>query len=484
MKILIVERDTEEMKGIEWYLKTYFSEQVVIQTSTSTEELDALIVSFQPKVIIMETELMTAHNQAILTKHRKHVIAITSSPIFQQAVRAIEVRALQLFIKPIPLEKLKSTLLSLPDALTSSEKATLPHYETKLYDYLYLNVLPTEDMREYSFIVMEPEEERFNLELYNWFISMPIFQQFKAVPLRSRIVAFVKTDDLSHVEKQLRIVMQEWHAVSGKDVNIAIYTGQSEVIIDMYESCKGALSQRFYKGYGQIFKSDSPLTIARFDPLLSPEQQQLWITSLESGDLKQIKQFLYRLTNPEHYYHYEDTRIHLTSILAQIRRYMRKYQLHEDEALELKYRELFHFILQHPILYTIVQEFILFIQLLMENVKESAYQRQIDYVEMAMQLIEKHYNDPQLSLHSVAGELNISTNYLSNIFSKKRGIPFKKYLQQYRLQQSERLVVETRMTITEVANEVGFIDSNYFTKVFKEHYRLTPLKYRVQKQKS
>lgn len=483
MHILIVERDTEEMKGIAWYLKTYLSEQVVIECMTSSEKLEEAIISFQPSVIIMETELMNSYNQGILRKHKKHIIAITSSPIFQQAIRAIEVNALQLFIKPIPLEKLKSTLLTLPEKGDNVTEKSIPHFESQLYYNLYLNTPPTEELEDYSFILIEPDDADFNLELYNWFIQLPFFQKFKAVPLHSRIIALIKSDDYAQIEKQMRIIIQEWYAVSGREMNIAVFTGKQSAISDMYESCKKALIQRFYKGYGQIIKSESPLPMTRFDPLLTPEEQQLWISILENGDMKQIKQFLYRLTDPQKYYHYEDVRIHLTSILAQIRRFMRKYQLHEEEELEAKYRELFHFILQHPILYTIVQEFILFIQVLVESVRESTYQGQVDYVEIALQLIERDYNNPSLSLHSVANELNISANYLSYIFSKKRGIPFKKFLQQYRLQQSEKLIVETRLSISEVAREVGFVDSNYFTKVFKEYYHFTPLKYRTQKQK-
>lgn len=483
MRILIVERDVEEIKGIEWYLKNYLSEQVVVESETNTIRLDEVIVAFNPSVIIMETELMNPHIQSIVKRHNKHMVAVTSSPIFQQAVRAIEVNALQLFVKPIPLEKLKSTLLALPDKAEQQVKVGLSHFESQLYYNLYLNMPPSIELQEYSFILIEPEDPKYNLELYNWFIQLPVFNEFKAVPLQKRIVCLIQSNDFVQIEKQLRIIIQEWHAVSGRDLNVAVYSGEERSISEMYELCKKALIVRFYKGYGHIIKSDYPLPITRLDPLLTPDEQQLWIASLENSDLKQIKQLFYRLTNVNQYYHYEDVRIHLTSILAQIRRFMMKYHLHEQPQIEENYRQLFHLILQHPILYAIVQEFILFIQMLMESVKESAYHGQVDYVEMAIQIIEKNYSDATVSLNSVAGHLNISSNYLSNIFSKKRGIPFKKYLKQYRLQQAEKLLMETRLSISEIALAVGFVDSNYFTKVFKEYFRVTPLKYRGQKQK-
>lgn len=484
MKILIIERDIEEMKGIEWYLKNYLSEQVVIESATVTTNLEDLILDFDPTVIIMETELMNTHLQTILKKHRKHIIAVTASPIFEQAVRAIEVNALQLFIPPIPLEKLKSTLLTLPDRQEQRTVAGLEQYEAQLYYNLYLNTKPSFDLQHYSFVLIEPENYLFNLQLYNWLKELPILSNMKAVPLQKRIVCLIESTYYLQLEKQLRILIHEWQTVGHCHMNIAVYNGDPRTISEMYEQCKKALMLRFYKGYGHIIKSDFALTMTRLDPLLTPDAQQQWIASLENNDLAQIKDMFYQLTNVDTYYHYEDMRIHLTSILAQIRRYMMKYHLHEQVEMETKYRELFHFILQHPILYEIVREFILFIQMLMEEVKNALQQGQVDYVELAIQIIEKTYDDSTLSLHAVAKDLNISANYLSNIFSKKRGIPFKKYLQQYRLQRAEKLLLETRQSISEIALAVGFVDSNYFTKVFKEYYRTTPLKYRSFKEKN
>ena len=111
-------------------------------------------------------------------------------------------------------------------------------------------------------------------------------------------------------------------------------------------------------------------------------------------------------------------------------------------------------------------------------------QQQIaDYTEIAVDIIERDYRNPDLTLQVVANELNISANYLSNVFSKNRGIPFRKFMQQYRVQQAEKLLIETNLEIGTIAEIVGFTDSNYFTKVFREYYHLTPYRYRLQVRK-
>lgn len=124
------------------------------------------------------------------------------------------------------------------------------------------------------------------------------------------------------------------------------------------------------------------------------------------------------LTTSSTYYHQDDVRIHLTSILAQIRRFMMKYHLQQQAKIEQQYRALFHFILEHPILYAIVQEFILFTQRLIDARKNLQLQQIADYTELAVEIIERDYENAELTLQHAANKLNISTNYLSNVFSK------------------------------------------------------------------
>lgn len=480
MKILIVERDIEEIKGIEWYLKNYFMSNIEVIEMIDSSKLIETLYDIKPQVVLIEMELISPSIEQFLYKQTIPIIGITAEPIFQQAMKAIRLKALDLFLKPIPLEQLKSALLQIPSNETTNTSGAVPlEAQLQLYSDLYLNKLEVFSLKERAFFLMECANFEQNLMLYDWLIAFPLFQNLTALPLQNRVIGIVELNDFTQLQKQLRILNQEWEKFSDDALNIAVYDGKESTLQTMYQACKKTLAQRFYKGYSHIFKSSQTLHVKRLDPLLTFEQQQLWITSLEHGDVKAIKAFLYALTNRSTYYHQDDVRIHLTSILAQIRRFMMKYHLQQQAKIEQQYRALFHFILEHPILYAIVQEFILFTQLLIETVKNLQQQQIADYAELAVEIIEREYKNPELTLPLVASNLNISANYLSNLFSKKRGIPFKKFLQQYRVQQAEKLLTATDASIATIAEMVGFTDSNYFTKVFREYYHLTPHRYRL-----
>jgi len=202
------------------------------------------------------------------------------------------------------------------------------------------------------------------------------------------------------------------------------------------------------------------------------------ISSLEDGNIEAVKVFLYRLSNEGIYYEQDDLRIHLTSVLAQIRRFMLKYKLHEKAAIEQNYRQLFHLIIEHPIFYTIQNGIISFTQKLIELAREARMEKRADYVELAIEIIDQQFQDSGLSLPYVAHKLGISPNYLSTIFSKKQGLPLKRYLQQVRIHNATKMLVETDFAISEIAYLNGFEDSNYFIKIFKQHIGITPNRYR------
>lgn len=74
----------------------------------------------------------------------------------------------------------------------------------------------------------------------------------------------------------------------------------------------------------------------------------------------------------------------------------------------------------------------------------------------------------QLSRWQLADSVNISEDYLTRIFRKDMGISPWDYLNRYRIQLSSELLVQTGLTINEIALKTGFQDQAYFCRVFKK----------------
>lgn len=103
-------------------------------------------------------------------------------------------------------------------------------------------------------------------------------------------------------------------------------------------------------------------------------------------------------------------------------------------------------------------------------------------VEKALEYIDRHYADEDISLNAVARAVNLSTNYLSAMFSQKMGVSFVEYLTQKRMTRAKQLLRQSGKRSSEVAAEVGYKDPRYFSVVFKKTQGCTPREYRAGEQ--
>ncbi len=81
----------------------------------------------------------------------------------------------------------------------------------------------------------------------------------------------------------------------------------------------------------------------------------------------------------------------------------------------------------------------------------------------------------------IANSLNYNGDYLNRIFKKWYGLSMKEYCQKIYMKETVRLLTETDLSITQIANRVGFVNPTQFYHIFKDYYGCTPQDYRMQK---
>jgi len=99
-------------------------------------------------------------------------------------------------------------------------------------------------------------------------------------------------------------------------------------------------------------------------------------------------------------------------------------------------------------------------------------------ISKAQEYIINNYSDKDITLHSVAREVNISPNHFSTIFSKETGETFISYVTKVRLDKAKVLLKTTQMRTSDISYEVGYNDTHYFSYVFKKHNGMTPKEFR------
>lgn len=83
-----------------------------------------------------------------------------------------------------------------------------------------------------------------------------------------------------------------------------------------------------------------------------------------------------------------------------------------------------------------------------------------------------------LSLKNISAHLNINASYLSALFKKECGETLTDYVNRKRMENATFLLTHSDKQIQAVAEECGILDVNYFIKLFKRQYGITPSQYR------
>ena len=95
----------------------------------------------------------------------------------------------------------------------------------------------------------------------------------------------------------------------------------------------------------------------------------------------------------------------------------------------------------------------------------------------AMEIINKSYQE-KITVDSIAREMNYSPSYLRYIFKKEGDTTPNKQINAVRLENAKYLLLNTNLSVTEISFRCGFVDSNYFSTVFKERYGHPPKAYK------
>jgi AraC-type DNA-binding domain-containing proteins len=94
----------------------------------------------------------------------------------------------------------------------------------------------------------------------------------------------------------------------------------------------------------------------------------------------------------------------------------------------------------------------------------------------ALKYIEDHYRDGTLT--DLAAQVNQSVYQLSRLIQAATGDNFKELLRQKRLNKAVQLLHDTNLSVSDIINAVGYDNTSYFYRVFRQAYGVSPKEYR------
>jgi len=100
-------------------------------------------------------------------------------------------------------------------------------------------------------------------------------------------------------------------------------------------------------------------------------------------------------------------------------------------------------------------------------------------IDQVLQYIEEHYTQ-ELRISRLAEEFHFTSSYFSTLFRRKTGKTLTKYIMEKRIHLAQQYLINTKMSIKEIADCTGYSDYFQFNKVFRRMTGMSPSAYRLQ----
>ncbi|KAB2329955.1 helix-turn-helix domain-containing protein [Cytobacillus depressus] len=486
MDIHVLAKDTLEAQGIRWIIESHLT-GIRLSQCDSMETLFQSVQKLRPNLVIIDMDRWGKESERIcemLQRHKIRWLGISSERIFQTAYRALRFRAEDVLFRPFSADDLVKHVQQLR-FLARNEKPFFSNqsFNTENNQIEYPDLFIGNQKTDYPITMvafLTPNSSLLHL-VYDALQRYPFPDKNTLFALSDFILCVQETEKIETLQEVLHSFLTRWKVQMDEPLAIVISISSSEHSLKQkYQQIQQLTKRIFFEGYDIILAENDQILSREMDPFLTPLEQRQWIEMLEKQNTNAIKEWVEHefLTYEQPYPDPEMVRIRLTSVLAQIRRHMKSYNL-QSESLEADYHEVFQQIIHKPVIYQIVQELLAFTGRLLHQVKDQLLQEgPRSLVEKVRELIESNYWDAGWNLAACAEALRINKSTLSRRFAKESGVSFRDLLHQVRVQEAKRLLQETDLSLEEVARLTGYTHQTYFNAKFKQLESCTPSAYR------
>lgn len=267
-------------------------------------------------------------------------------------------------------------------------------------------------------------------------------------------------------------------ASTGIDVNIFIgkKIDKLEALSKSYSSACALKSIGAFRSKKDIYIYEEEISASENTVIIAKDRLDEVIAAIDSNNKDEIEQSVQKLFDELGNDPQEDTlRLNVNYLLFRL--------IHKatEMADDINQEEVLRFIAEHSTENEILRgssmhltyfciEYSQYLSQLRENISGGVV------LEIEKEIRDNYMEN--ITLRDLGKKYFVNSSYLGQIFQKKYNKSFKDYLTEYRIEMAKQKLLNTDMRIAEIAESVGYKDSDYFLKKFIEANGCTPSKYR------
>ncbi len=267
-------------------------------------------------------------------------------------------------------------------------------------------------------------------------------------------------------------------------LNAVVTIGIGQAVSDLREVSSSYIGARNAVSYRVIYGTSKAISITEIAPsetditVLNEEEELREVFKQvrleDAGQLKEaVEQYLARL---DRFSNVQEYRFFAMELVSEI------YRFAKNNRLDLK--EVFR---DTDDVYTLVQrlekndlkQWMCDTCLVMQSMlSEKRLSNTQSFVTKAVEYVNEHYADKDLSVEKICSFLGVSAAYFSTVFRKETGKTFTNFLTDVRMNRAVEMLLNQEGKTYIIAEAVGYSDPNYFSYVFKKQFGVSPSKYK------
>lgn len=510
MKIVIVEDETRIREGIEKLIKRISDEYEMIALAENGEEGLQTIIENKPEIVVTDIKMPKMDGIEMLTRLKEiskmpKVIVLSAYSDFEYARQAIKLGVSEYILKPISVIEFTNSFKSLCKQIKDEKEKENSIFKTESLDFiieqeLYYGNQIDEHIkralleryqfdiekesclvtvyfgRRYERLKEEVKEELENVLKYN---SMTKYLILDLAREKRLLVLFYQYEDIKKIERWFQNSIVSF--VMDKFGDYACF-GWAKIekikeIKNVYKTLSKAMDWNIVLGKGIMISYPKVLQIqgnlVSYPLFIEQEvKESICADNWEKVERK-IIEFLNYFKRGILYSPQEVKECFvrfvwgILNVIKEVNHLC--YDKFEQQVLLDQIMNAITFWELEETVYEVLG--VLKDNSMIDGRKESLL------IQRMKSLVHEFYNQG-ITLDEIAVELQKTPEYLGTQFHKEVGMTYSSYVKRYRIEKAKKLLLGTDLKIYKIAEQVGYQDPKYFSKVFKELEGKLPGEYR------
>lgn len=513
-KVMIVDDEKQIVDGLCKLIKWSEFGFSVCATARNGVEAIPLIKAHKPDLVMTDVRMPIMDGLKMLQHVRENIsedmefIILSGFSEFQYAQKALQYNVKSYILKPIDEAELYSILVEIKGLLNDKEIRKSLEIKSCISDYIYgeesteykMN-LKNEEVLGLRYIAVERHNEIGSLLSYcdtvqedYGDLSKSIAEKIGEFNMRfvlrhtkdkcHMVVGHSLLSSFEYDVKHLALSVNEflWICKSLKvDILIGRKVSEFKYLHESVQSIALCRSKLFYQKRRSIILYDD-IKNERFANLFDDEGAVIKIiTAFRKNEndkfINLVEQLIQNLVDTQVIP--EVVLLHFDSIMASIMQILS--ERNDDIGDVLEYYSVYKKVQNMVGIFELGKLLIEFCNFCIDFSLNHLQSNSIDIVSKTERYVNENYSEP-LKIADIAEHFFVNPAYLGQQFAKKRGCSLNHYINTIRINKAKELLENTNHKIYEVAHEVGYDDSNYFSSKFVEYAGQTPSDYRNAKQ--